>query len=361
MVCEHRGMGASLETTPASHAAGRHARRGPHLTAGLAMILAACLAACGGSDAEPIGPAGTVIVLEFRGLRALDPEREGRYGVWIVDARDQRHYAGELKLSASGTAEVETPVPNGVAIEITLEPPGGGSSTTPLRLLHGRFSNGRATLSIEGAVTAGNQPLRRRPGQFTMFTPSNNWRDGYPSAEEAGIWLFNMAPRETEQNDQWVRLTPLRPGWVYEGWMVRDIDSPGAIWLSYGKFLPDAGGAVNSRDDTGWGPFSGVVDFRTAGEEDYPGDDWISNPLGFPWPSELPLPLDLREKTPSGEFRWTHVITIEPAFDQGEPIGSERPFLIRPYRDPFGDGGPGVPRSITFREDGVPSGTARVR
>jgi hypothetical protein len=138
--------------------------------------------------------------------------------------------------------------------------------------------------------------------------------------------------------------------------MVRDIDTPSAIWLSYGKFLPDATGAVNSRDDTGWGPFSGVTNFLTAGEEEFPGDDWISNPLGFPLPAGLTLPLDLREKNPGGTWRWTHVITVEPTSDRGEGVRNEKPFTIRPYRDPFGDGAPGSPRTITFRPDGLPSG-----
>lgn len=138
--------------------------------------------------------------------------------------------------------------------------------------------------------------------------------------------------------------------------MVRDHGAAGAIWLSYGKFIPDASGAVSGRDDTGWGPYSGVLDFRTAGEEEFPGDDWFSNPLGFPWPSILPLPLDLREKNGQGVGRWSHVITIEPASDRGERIGSERPFAIRPYRDAFGEGAPGIPRTITFRPEGVPRG-----
>jgi hypothetical protein len=191
-----------------------------------------------------------------------------------------------------------------------------------------------------------------------MFSPSDNHMNGYPSFEECGVWLFNIAPRLTPQNDAWVRLTPLTPGWTYEGWMVRDHGAAGAIWLSYGKFLPDESGAVAARDNTGWGPFSGVDDFATAGEEEFPGDDWFANPLGFPFPAALSLPLDLREKDASGAGRWTHIITIEPRRDMGEAFGSERPFAIRPYRDTFGDAGPGSPRAITFRADGVPTGEA---
>ncbi|MDQ4080186.1 MAG: hypothetical protein M3125_05450, partial [Gemmatimonadota bacterium] len=207
---------------------------------------------------------------------------------------------------------------------------------------------------IQGAVTQGDLELRKQPGTFTMFSPSNNSWAGYPSHEESGIWLFNVRPRDTPQNDAWVRLTQLQNGWTYEGWMVRDYGTPEAIWLSYGKFVPDQTGAVSSRDDTGWGPFSGVLDFQTAGEEEFPGDDWISNPLDLPFPSQLSLPLNLRETLPNGSSRWTHVITIEPARDRGEPIGSERPFFIRPYRDPFGDGGPADPRVITFHEETLP-------
>jgi hypothetical protein len=278
-----------------------------------------------------------------------------------VDAQGVAHSLGTVVGGAGGSASFSTPVANPASFLISYEPTGDADGTpSPHRLLAGPFQGGRAVLTVQGAVTASDLPLRERPGQFTMFSPSNNFRDGYPSNEESGIWLFNMAPRETPQNDMWVRLTQLQAGWVYEGWMVRDIDTPGAVWLSYGKFLPDATGALNSRDDTGWGEFSGVVDFL-KGEEEFPGDDWISNPLGYPMPGGLTLPLNLREKTAGGTSRWTHLITIEPSSDRGEPVTTPRPFTVRPYRDPFGDGGPGSPRTITFRPDGVPRGEVVVR
>lgn len=315
------------------------------------------------SDAEPpLGPAGVTIQLSIAGLRPLDPAWGGAYEAWIIDGRGQPHSAGRFVPAGDGRVEITTPVAGGREIEVTVEPPGDQDpAPSSHRLLRGAFRGGRAELSVVGAVTAGGLRLRERPGQFTMFTPSDNAENGYPSHEYSGVWLFNMAPRQTEQDDMWVRLTQLRPGWVYEGWMVRDPGKPGEVWLSYGKFLPDASGAINTRDDTGWGPFSGVTDFQTAGEEEFPGDDWISNPLGYPVPGDLALPLDLREKDANGEYRWTHVITIEPAFDRGEAISSERPFLIRPYRDPFTPVAPGEPRAITFHEAGVPRGIAEVR
>jgi hypothetical protein len=253
-------------------------------------------------------------------------------------------------------------IADGSEIRITVERPGDNDATPSAQmLLRGKLRGGVANLTVAGAVTQSELPLRAHPGQFTMFSPSDNALNGYPSHEESGIWLFNMQPAATDQRDMWVRLTQLQAGWTYEGWMVRDIGQPSAIWLSYGKFAPDFTGAINSRDDTGWGPFSGVVNFRTLGEEEFPGDDWISNPLNLPFPKALSLPLNLRETDASGNFRWTHLITIEPAWNKGEAVGSERPFVLQPYQDAFGGGAPGTPRTITFRPENVPSGRAQLR
>ena len=326
---------------------------------GLMLALACAVGACGDSSPTSL-PADATIELTVSGLRAAEVPAPGRYAAWAFDRTGTVVALGLLDGNASYSWP--NPLPGLDGVQISYEPTGvAGSAPSGPLLLRGELHGDNASLSVSGAVTLGGQQLRTQPGQFTMFTPSDNAVHGYPSFEESGVWLFNMAPRETPQNDMWVRLTQLQSGWTYEGWMVRDIDSPAAVWLSYGKFLPDATGAVNKRDDTGWGPFSGVTNFSTAGEEEFPGDDWISNPLGFPVPSGLTLPLNLREKNASGAWRWTHVITIEPLSDRGEGVGRETPFAIRPYRDVFGDGAPGVPRTISFRADGVPSGHVVLR
>ena len=335
-------------------------RRGT-TTRSLVLALSLVVSACGGADPTGMTPAGAAFELSVSGLLPLDASRDGRYEAWMVDRAGALHSLGRVDPQSGSSFSFANPAADAASFAITYEPRGDAEPGASQHvLMRGTFRGGRATLSVEGAVTAGDQPLRERPGQFTMFSPSNNFRSGYPSNEESGVWLFNMAPRETPQNDMWVRLTPLQAGWVYEGWMARDIDTPNAVWLSYGKFLPDASGAVNSRDDTGWGEFSGVTDYL-KGEEEFPGDDWISNPLGYQMPGGLPLPLDLREKTPGGAGRWTHLITIEPSSDRGEAVTTPRPFTVRPYRDPFGDGGPGVPRTITFRAGGVPKGEVVLR
>lgn len=330
------------------------------VAAGLVLLSAGCSGGDGGAGPGP-GPGDPALVLDLSGIRALDPATEGSYQAWLVTASGQAISAGKFSWTGE-TVTLENPGVDARAVEVTVEPPGDADpAPSPQRLLAGALSGGRATLTVEGALTQGTLPLKRQPGQFTMFSPSDNAEHGYPSFEESGVWLFNMTPRETPQNDGWVRLAQLREGWVYEGWMVRDHGTSAAIWLSYGKFLPDQTGTINQRDDTGWGPFSGVLDYLTAGEEEYPGDDWIANPLDLPLPAGIVLPLDLRQQDPQGRGRWTHVITIEPAWNRGEPVTAERPFLVAPYRDPFGDGPPGAPRTITFREDGVPGGSAILR
>ena len=315
------------------------------LTAGLA---------CGDDPTAPPVDAGARLVLTSTALPALDAQREGYYEAWAIDGAGQAHSMGPV--APGGPVTLTTFAGGIIAVEITVEPPGApDGAPSAQRLLRGTIGGASADLTLRGAVTQGGLELKRQPGTFTMFSPSNNSWAGYPSHEEAGIWLFNVRPRETPQNDTWVRLAQLQTGWTYEGWMVRDFGAANAIWLSYGKFVPDQTGTVTGRDDTGWGPFSGVLDFATAGEEEFPGDDWISNPLGFAFPSALSLPLDLREKTQTGASRWTHVITIEPARDRGEPFGTERPFFIRPYHDPFGDGDSDEPRVITFHGETIPS------
>jgi len=331
------------------------------MTTRISVIALVTLAACGGGS-EPTATtvaSGATLSLSVTGLLPIDPVAGGHYQAWVVDRSGTITSLGEVDPRAASS--FTNPAADVTSFLVTYEPRGDTDpGPSQQRLLAGRFQNGKALLAIEGVVTANNTALREKPGQFTMFSPSDNAKNGYPSSEESGVWLFNMAPRDTPQNDMWVRLTQLQPGWTYEGWMVRDIDTPNAVWLSYGKFLPDATGTVNSRDDTGWGEFSGVTDYLT-GEEEFPGDDWISNPLGYQMPGGLPLPLNLRERTAGGASRWTHLITIEPSSDRGERVTTPRPFTIRPYRDAFGDGGPGIARTITFHGDGVPRGEVVLR
>ena len=138
------------------------------------------------------------------------------------------------------------------------------------------------------------------------------------------------------------------PGWTYEGWIVWQGDPE--VWISYGKFRPDETGLLSSRDDTGTGPFGGTEDFRNAGVEDVPGEEWTSDEiavqLGIDLPGDFTLPLALDSVDAAGKVMWHHVISIEPAFDLVEGPVEGKPFVVRPYENEIGEGGPGVPRTI---------------
>src|SRR4051812_39832756 len=323
----------------------------------LASALVLAVMACGGDVTSPIA-AGTSLSLTTSALPTLDAARESVYAVWFADASGALHFGGRLN---PGTASLTSPIADPAAVAISIERTSTPSEPSGQILLRGALSGGRGSLSIVGAITQTGVELRQHPGQFTMFTPSDNDVNGYPSHEESGVWLFNVQASTTEQTDFYVRLAQLQPGWTYEGWMVRDYGTAQAIWLSYGKFIPDWTGAVNRPDDTGWGPFSGVTDYTRSRLEDFPGDDFISNPLHLPFPAQLTLPLNFRERDGTGRLRWTHLVSIEPLTDAGEPVGSERPFFLRPYVDTFGDLNPGVPRVITLRADALPSAVVEVR
>lgn len=313
------------------------------------------LAAC--SDPVELGQ-GTRLELSVTGVRALDPATEGSLHVWVVPATGEAVSLGrlaDLPATTDGTATLtfDLPVADAREFLVTLEPP-GDLDAVPSRyhLIGGDVVGNGATLTIDGVLTNG-PPLETEPGSHSLFTTSNNIAFGYPSAEDAGLWLFTLRPHHNAHGTREVRVTPLRPAWVYGGWIVWRRGTPEEIWIPYGKFRPDEGGLLSSRDDTGSGPFSGDEDYLNAGVEDVPGEEWVSDDvaelLGFELPGDLPLPLDLDAVDPvTGKAAWHHVITIEPAFDEGEPMYEARPFFIRPYGNPVGQGGPGDPRLINY-------------
>ncbi|HEX7119625.1 MAG TPA: hypothetical protein VF212_12595 [Longimicrobiales bacterium] len=326
--------------------------------AGVLWIAAAC------TDAPTALDAGTAMELVLEGVRPLDPQEEGTLALWITTAAGDTIAAGRLDLSGAGEPGTvrlpfTLPADDPLGVVVTLEPPGDDDDRpSAFPLLAGDFHDGAATLGIEGALTTG-RPLEEAPGAHSLFTTSNNVEEGYPSDENAGIWLFSLIPSRNRHGTREVHVTPLRPGWIYEGWIVYRYGTPEEFWISYGKYRPDVHGLLTSRDNTGSGVFSGDVDYVNGGVEDVPGEEWTTDRLGYEMPGGFALPLAVDAVDPAtGDAVWTHVITIEPGFDEFEPLLTERPFLVRPYRNPIGAGGPGVPRVIEY-VGLVPSGQAR--
>lgn len=313
------------------------------------LLLTALLAAGLGCGDDVTGPRlDDTLEISFADLPVLSAN-DGRIALWVYGASDTLA-AGVIPADhAPGQPfRFSNPVADASGVFVTVEPrddinPAPSASV----LLHGRFSRGRATLSIEGAVTDGRR-LEPDPGAHSLFTTSNNVELGYPSFENSGLWLFSVAPSRNVHGTREVKLTPLRAGWVYEGWIVRQTDPE--IWISYGKFRPDELSLLTSRDDTGAGPFAGDEDFRNAGVEDVPGEEWtsdrIAGQLGVALPAGVTLPIQLDATDAEGAALWRHVITIEPAFDETEGPLEGNPFAVRPYANPIGAGGPGEPRVI---------------
>ena len=315
-----------------------------------AQLLVATLLAAGlACDDDVAGPRlDDTLEITFTDLPALSMD-DGRIALWVFGARDTLP-AGVIPadLASGQPFRFSNPVADAAGVFVTVEPPGDSDpAPSSAVLLRGRFSRGRAGLSIEGAVTDG-RPLEPDPGAHSLFTTSNNVELGYPSFENAGLWLFSVAPSRNVHGTREVKLTPLRAGWVYEGWIVRQTDPE--IWISYGKFRPDELSLLTSRDDTGAGPFAGDEDFRNAGVEDVPGEEWtsdrIAGQLGVALPAGVTLPIQLDATDAAGAAVWHHVITIEPAFSETEGPLEGSPFAIRPYANPIGAGGPGEPRVI---------------
>jgi hypothetical protein len=285
----------------------------------------------------------------FEGLARI-PARHGTFTVWVHDAVDTVRVGS---LPAGTDADLVAPfrftmpLANATGVFLTVEPPTDPSpDPSASKLLAGRFDGREATLGFDGVTTL-SRPLEPNPGAHSLFTTSNN-SEGYPSAENAGLWLFTLTPSRNVHGTREVKVSQLRPGWTYEGWLVWQ--GPPEVWISYGKFRPDEVGLLTSRDDTGTGPFAGAEDFRNAGVEDVPGEEWTSDEvareLGISLPGGFDLPLEVDAVDAQGNALWHHVISIEPAFDLVEGPLEGEPFVVRPYENAIGPGGPGVPRTI---------------
>ncbi|HKJ92832.1 MAG TPA: anti-sigma factor [Longimicrobiales bacterium] len=329
-----------------------------HTTNILLCMSVPLLAAC----SDPAAPAmGTPMELELTGLRPLDHATEGTYELWVEGADGTPVSAGRFELHDDGgpeTVPFRMPVDGAARIALTLEPPGDTDALpSEYEMMAGRFDGSTSTLSIEGSITDG-RPLEPYPGHHSLFTSSNNVAEGYPSEENAGIWMFSIYVNVNKHKSREVKLTPLERAWTYEGWVVFKQGTPDEVWVPYGKFRPDLYGLLTSRDNTGSGPFSGDEDYVNGGVEDVPGDEWTTNIFDLPVPGGLQLPFALDSVDAAGNAIWHHVITIEPAFDEGEPLLSDRPFLLQPYENPIGRGRPSDPREILY-QDNDPKGTAR--
>ncbi|NNM32975.1 MAG: anti-sigma factor [Gemmatimonadetes bacterium] len=355
-------------------------------TGGLGRIVAVTLTAfalvtCGESGTGPPVLETTDLVVSYQNLVALDGDEYQAYEAWVIDSDDVIRSAGRFQAEGTGAGSVtlQSPVRNPTDVFITVEPAGDqDDQPSMLKVMGGRVQGGTATFDINRYVTSG-VPMTEEPGSHVLFTPSDNAALFEGSNEDAGVWLFNIFPDSGGANFEnrhfFLDFTPLTRGWIYEGWMVYEMGTANEAWFSYGKFEPDEFKDARFRDSSGLGPFSGFVEpeyvFALPLEIQFPGDDWVGNPNGYPVPGDLPLPLDLNGCNPDvhsdcapeyvGPSRFTHVITVEPYEDRdNDDAWAAEPFFIRPYRNPVGIGAADEPRPIGFFPDELPGGSARI-
>ena len=267
---------------------------------------------------------------------------EGTYEGWVIDQDGQPHSTGTFALSANGQHSFTSPVDNPAMFVLTVEPPNDSDpAPSDQKLLGGPFVSGTAQLTALGFVSLdASADFNTSPGTHVLLTPTT----ATASDDDAGIWLLEP-PGAGGAPTAAVTLPPLTAGWVYEGWVVY---GPGTLMeraVSYGKITIETDGTVAGRDSDAAGPLSGAPGDLMAGPP-FSGSDFVMlNATMFPAMPMLPFDFN-GDDVVTGDSQWMHVISIEPAFDLGEDTLDAVPFLMKPFGDPFADGGPTDARTI---------------
>jgi len=314
-------------------------------------FLAAVLA-CGDDG----GPQLQEVTVAFQNLTQLDPATEGSYEGWVIDGTGNPVSTGKFVLAANGVYTFMSPIADPAMFVLTVEPPGDNDAVpSDQKLLGGPFVNGTATLSALGFVSASaTANVSVSPGTHVLLTPTN----GSNTNEDAGIWLVNPPAPGGAPTAAVTALPALADGWVYEGWVVYQPGTANQVAISYGKYRPQADGTLSGRDSDAGGPLSAAPGDLQAGPP-FPGGDFVAA-NGNMVPGGLALPFDFNgDDAVQGDSEWMHVISIEPAFDEGESSLAAVPFQLKPYGNAFGDGGPTDSRTIGVLAP-LPTGTATI-
>ncbi len=311
-----------------------------------AVFLAAALGAC--SDE---GPGMASINATFQNLSVLDAATEGSYEGWVIDADGVAHSTGKFVLDGSGMHTFASPIDEPTMFVLTVEPPGDNDAVpSDQKLIGGPITNGTASLTSLGFVSVdASADFSTSPGTHVLLTPTT----GTATDDDGGIWLIDPGTGTAT-----VSLPALNAGWVYEGWVVYGPGTPMQTAISYGKYEPQSDGTLSARDSDAAGPLSGAPGDLAAGPPVPGGDFVMAN--GETVPGGIALPFDFNgDDVITGDSEWMHVVSIEPSFDEGEASLNAVPFQLKPFGNPFGDGGPTDMRTIGAL-DPLPTGTATI-
>lgn len=259
----------------------------------LALVAAAALSACGGSDGvEPsVEPR---LELSLSGLEDLGPAAV--YEGWLIvngapvtTGRFTVNAAGQLSQSRFAVARDKADA--ATTFVLTIEPAVNDvPAPTDTHLLAGDFNVGKtsASLSIAHPAALGTN-FSTATASFILTTPTSAATDD----EDQGIWFLNMVNGAPQPS---VVAPTLPKGWVYEGWVVVN-GKP----ISTGRFTK-----FNVADSDGGGPAAGPL-----GSPPFPGQDFVNPPT----------------KLPGGMA----VISVEPELDN-----NPAPFTLKPLVGPIG-------------------------
>ena len=309
------------------------------------FILVAVLVGCGDE-----GPEMMTVDVTFQNLAVLDPATEGSYEGWVIDASGPQS-TGKFVLDPSGMHTFEIPIAEPMMFVLTVEAPGDSDAIpSDQKLLGGPFANGVATLSALGFVSVdASADFAASPGTHVLLTPTT----AATTDDDGGIWMIDPGTGTST-----VSLPALTTGWTYEGWVVYGPGTTMQTAISYGKYEPQVDGTLSVRDSDAAGPLSGAPGNLMAGPPVPGGDFVMAN--GETVPNGIALPFDFNgDDVLIGDSQWMHVISIEPSFDGGEASLDAVPFQLKPFGNPFGDGGPTDMRTITALSP-LPTGTATI-
>ena len=297
------------------------------------------------------GPEMATVEVTFQNLAVLDAATEGSYEGWVIDGSGTALSTGKFVLDASGMHTFDSPIAEPMTFVLTVEPPGDNDAIpSDQKLLGGLFTGGTATLSALGFVSVdASADFSTSPGTHVLLTPTT----ATATDDDGGIWLIDPGTGMST-----VSLPALNDGWVYEGWVVYEPGTTMQTAISYGKYEPQPNGTLSTRDSDAAGPLSGAPGDLMAGPLVPGGDFVMAN--GETVPGSIALPFDFNgDDIVSGDSKWMHVISIEPSFDEGEASLDAVPFQLKPFGNPFGDGGPTDMRTINTLGP-LPTGTATI-
>ena len=297
------------------------------------------------------GPEMATVEVTFQNLAVLDAATEGSYEGWVIDGSGTALSTGKFVLDASGMHTFDSPIAEPMTFVLTVEPPGDNDAIpSDQKLLGGLFTGGTATLSALGFVSVdASADFSTSPGTHVLLTPTT----ATATDDDGGIWLIDPGTGMST-----VSLPALNDGWVYEGWVVYEPGTTMQTAISYGKYEPQPDGTLSTRDSDAAGPLSGAPGDLMAGPLVPGGDFVMAN--GETVPGSIALPFDFNgDDIVSGDSKWMHVISIEPSFDEGEASLDAVPFQLKPFGNPFGDGGPTDMRTINTLSP-LPTGTATI-